>query len=72
MFETVTAYLSTQLQTQLHSLLHRDDQGASAVEYALLVAAIAAVIVVVLFVFGSVIQGVFSTTCGSIRQGAAC
>ena len=38
------------------------DQGATAVEYGLLVAAIAAVIVAVVFGLGTVIQGVFKGT----------
>lgn len=45
----------------------RDDEGASAVEYGLLVAAIAAVIVVVIFALGGVIKDAFTTTCGSIK-----
>ncbi len=45
-------------------------EGASAVEYGLLVAAIAAVIVAVLFLFGSTISGVFKTTCDSIKPSA--
>ncbi|MCU1599821.1 MAG: Flp family type IVb pilin [Frankiales bacterium] len=45
----------------------REDAGASAVEYGLLVAAIAAVIVVVIFALGGVIKDAFTTTCGSIK-----
>ncbi|MEP6695258.1 MAG: Flp family type IVb pilin [Pseudonocardiales bacterium] len=48
----------------------KQDEGASAVEYALLVAAIAAVIVAVLFLFGSTIEGVFKTTCNSIKSSS--
>ncbi len=46
------------------------DRGASAVEYALLVAAIAAVIVAVLFFFGSTLSNVFGNTCKSIATAA--
>jgi len=46
------------------------DRGASAVEYGLMVAAIAAVIVGVVFGLGSVVNGVFTDTCTSI-QGEA-
>jgi pilus assembly protein Flp/PilA len=46
------------------------DEGASAVEYGLLVAAIAAVIVIIIFALGHVISGVFSSTCGSIKANA--
>ena len=47
------------------------DEGASAVEYGLLVAAIAAVIVIIIFALGHVISGVFSSTCSSISGGAS-
>ena len=48
----------------------RDDEGASAVEYGLIVAAIAAVIVVIVFAFGGVIKNVFSKTCSTVSSGA--
>ena len=41
----------------------RKDDGASAVEYGLLVAAIAALIVIVVFAMGSLVQDVFDNTC---------
>ena len=44
----------------------RDDDGASAVEYGLLVAGIAAVIVLLVFALGGVIQSAFKTTCTSV------
>ena len=44
----------------------RHDDGASAVEYGLLVAGIAALIVTVVFLFGGVIKKSFSSTCGKI------
>ena len=49
----------------------RNDQGASAVEYGLLVAAIAALIVLVVFALGGVIREVFTDTCTSIAASAA-
>ena len=49
----------------------RDDKGASAVEYGLLVAAIAALIVVVVFLLGNVVKGSFSKTCGQISSGGS-
>jgi pilus assembly protein Flp/PilA len=49
----------------------RDEDGASAVEYGLLVAAIAALIVVIVFALGGVIRGVFSSTCTTIGNNAA-
>ncbi len=47
----------------------RAEDGASAVEYGLLVAGIAALIVAVVFVFGGVIQSAFSKTCGQVSSG---
>ena len=49
----------------------RREEGASAVEYGLLVAAIAAVIVLIVFALGKVVNGVFSTTCNSISNGVS-
>jgi pilus assembly protein Flp/PilA len=48
----------------------RDEHGASAVEYGLLVAAIAALIVIVIFVLGGVIKDSFSKTCDTISSNA--
>ncbi len=44
----------------------KSEEGASAVEYALLVAAIAALIVIVVFAFGGLINNIFKDTCDSI------
>jgi pilus assembly protein Flp/PilA len=60
----------------LHMLLvdkkaKMDERGASAVEYGLLVAGIAALIVAVVFLFGNFIQGIFSSTCTSINASMA-
>jgi pilus assembly protein Flp/PilA len=44
----------------------RDEDGASAVEYGLLVAGIAALIVAVVFIFGGVINDAFKGTCDSV------
>jgi len=51
-----------------------DERGASAVEYGLLIAGIAALIVVVVFAFGGVINNIFSTTCNSVGAsgGGSC
>jgi pilus assembly protein Flp/PilA len=46
----------------------KSDEGASAVEYGLLVAAIAAVIVVVVFALGGLVKDKFSKTCGNIQS----
>jgi len=47
----------------------RDEDGASAVEYGLLVAGIAALIVAIVFIFGGVVQNAFNSTCGKISSG---
>jgi pilus assembly protein Flp/PilA len=60
--------------TRIRTTLRRDE-GASAVEYGLLVAAIAAVIVVIVFALGTKVRAAFTTTCNSIATGqgtAAC
>jgi pilus assembly protein Flp/PilA len=46
----------------------RRDEGASAVEYGLLVAAIAALIVLVVFALGGVVKGVFKDTCDKVSS----
>jgi pilus assembly protein Flp/PilA len=50
---------------------HNKDEGASAVEYGLLVAAIAALIVIVVFALGGLIRDVFKKTCDGISSGAS-
>ena len=56
----------------LQRLLNRkDEQGASAVEYGLLVAAIAALIVIIVFALGGVVKEVFSKTCSSVAASAS-
>ena len=46
----------------------RNQDGASAVEYGLLVAGIAALVVVVVFAFGGVIKSSFNKTCQTIKS----
>lgn len=58
------------LQLMQRLLNRKDEKGASAVEYGLLVAAIAAVIVIIVFALGKIIQSVFQSTCDTI-QGQA-
>ena len=45
------------------------ERGASAVEYGLLIAGIAALIVVVVFAFGGSLTGIFRDTCGAVTSG---
>lgn len=54
----------------LQRLVARKDEekGASAVEYGLLVAAIAALIVVIVFSLGKLVKGTFSSTCDAIAS----
>jgi pilus assembly protein Flp/PilA len=47
------------LQTQLTSLLSREDRGATAVEYGLLVGLIALVIITVVLTLGTKIHNIF-------------
>jgi pilus assembly protein Flp/PilA len=46
----------------------RDEDGASAVEYGLLVAAIAAVIIIIAFALGGTVRGLFKNTCDTIAS----
>lgn len=49
----------------------REDRGASAVEYGLLVAAIAAVIILVVFALGDNVNSLFRETCQNVHgQGS--
>ena len=48
-----------------------DERGASAVEYGLLVAGIAALIVAVVFLFGGFIKGIFTQTCTKIAASGS-
>jgi len=49
----------------------KNEDGASAVEYGLLVAAIAAVIVIIVFALGGLIKSAFSNTCSSIQTNGS-
>ena len=60
-------YLRIMINARLAKM---DERGASAVEYGLLVAGIAAVIVAVVFLLGKTLNGVFSSTNSSISTGA--
>jgi len=53
----------------------RTEDGASAVEYGLLVAGIAALIVLIVFAFGGIVSNLFSDSCGTIgakMTGTSC
>jgi pilus assembly protein Flp/PilA len=49
----------------------RDDDGASAVEYGLLVAAIAALIVIVVFALGGIVKNAFKNTCDAMANNGS-
>ena len=55
----------------IRSWTRTDEDGATAVEYGLLVAGIAALIVLIVFAFGGVIKNVFTTTCKAVASGAS-
>jgi pilus assembly protein Flp/PilA len=47
-----------------------DERGASAVEYGLLVAGIAALVVIAVFALGPIVREAFSDTCDEIVAGS--
>ena len=60
------------LRILLDARLRRtDERGASAVEYGLLIAGIAAMIVLVVYAFGGVVlNGLFQDTCHTVASSA--
>lgn len=66
---TRRTYLGSQTMLQfIQRLINRRDneKGASAVEYGLLVAAIAAIIVLIVFAIGKFVKAGFSDTCNAL------
>jgi pilus assembly protein Flp/PilA len=57
--------------TKIRKVTRRADDGASAVEYGLLVAAIAALVVIIVFALGGLIRDVFNETCKEIDKGTS-
>ena len=51
--------------------LKRNEEGASAVEYGLLVALIAAVIVLAVFALGSLVKDTFNNTCNTVKTNGS-
>ena len=49
----------------------RNEEGASAVEYGLLVALIAAIIVAAVFLLGSTLKKTFTDTCTQVNRDAS-
>jgi pilus assembly protein Flp/PilA len=64
-------YLRIMLDAQKAKM---DERGASAVEYGLLIAGIAALIVIIVFAFGGVLKHIFADTCTkvSVSSGGTC
>ena len=61
----------TTLKIMLDARLAKmEERGASAVEYGLLIAGIAALIVVAVFALGPIIKEAFSDTCNEIKTGS--
>ena len=59
-------YLKIQLNARLAKM---EERGASAVEYGLLIAGIAALIVIAVFALGPIVREAFSDTCDEIVAG---
>ncbi len=55
---------------ELQAVVEHDELGASSVEYGLIAVAIAALIVVILFLLGGVVRELFDDSCEEIRSGA--
>ncbi len=64
------SYFKTILDARLAKM---EERGASAVEYGLLIAGIAALIVVAVFALGPIVREAFTDTCGAIEgSGSTC
>jgi pilus assembly protein Flp/PilA len=63
MFAKIQNFIQTRLGKN-------EERGASAVEYGLLIAGIAALIVVAVFALGPVVKEAFTDTCTSVKTGA--
>jgi pilus assembly protein Flp/PilA len=61
-------FLKTVMDARLAKM---EERGASAVEYGLLIAGIAALIVVAVFALGPLVTEAFTDTCGAIDAGNA-
>jgi pilus assembly protein Flp/PilA len=62
-------YLRTLLNARLAKM---EERGASAVEYGLLIAGIAAIVVVAVVALGPVVRDAFTDTCTAIDNTADC
>jgi len=64
MFAKIDAFIQNRLAK-------REERGASAVEYGLLIAGIAALIVVAVFALGPILKEAFADTCDEIKGGSS-
>jgi pilus assembly protein Flp/PilA len=64
MFAKITDFIQARLTKN-------EERGASAVEYGLLIAGIAALIVVAVFALGPIVKEAFTDTCTSIKDGSS-
>jgi pilus assembly protein Flp/PilA len=64
----MTDFLRIMLNGRLAKM---EERGASAVEYGLLIAGIAALIVAVIFVFGGNLKSVFTDTCSKVSASSS-
>jgi len=55
----------------VRKIARRDERGASSVEYGLLAVAVAALIVVVVFLMGGMVRHIFANTCGDIADSVS-
>jgi Flp pilus assembly pilin Flp len=65
-----TSMLMLTLYCKAKALFASRDRGATAAEYAMIVAAVVAAIAVAIFAFGDTIQGLFTKTCQDMVEGA--
>jgi len=57
--------------TWISRAFSHDEDGASAVEYGLLITGIASIVVAAVFLFGGAVTDLFDTTCGTISTGSS-
>jgi len=55
----------------MREVVRRDETGASSVEYGMLAVAIAALIVIVVFLMGGMVRHIFANTCGDIASSVS-
>lgn len=66
----MTSFFVALQSTLIARRARKDEAGASAVEYGLLVALIAAVIVGAVIMFGDLLTNIFNDTCGEITTNS--